>query len=168
MFVWHRASLPRTLSAVQLTFRVDDLTGDAIRALVARHLHGMHESSPPESVHALDLDRLRAPGVTFWSAWDGDALVGMGALKELGGGRGELKSMRVVDDYLGKGVGRALLDHILAEARRRGLTSLWLETGTAPAFLPAQRLYETAGFVPCGPFEPYVVDPFSMFMTTTL
>ena len=151
-----------------LSFRVDDLGGDAIRALIARHLHGMHESSPPESVHALDVQALRAPGVTFWSAWSGDTLAGMGALKELDDGRGELKSMRVADVFLGRGIGRAILEHIVAEARRRGITSLWLETGTADAFTPARRLYESAGFVPCGPFGDYVDDPFSTFMMREL
>lgn len=151
-----------------LTFRVDDLRGVEIRALVARHLRGMHENSPPESVHAFDVDGLLAPGVTFWSAWSSDALVGMGALKDLGDGRGELKSMRVADDFLGRGAGRAILDHIVGEARRRGMTSLWLETGSAPAFMPALKLYESAGFTRCGPFDGYVEDPFSIFMTRAL
>jgi len=151
-----------------LTFRVDDLSGDAIRALIARHLRGMHESSPPESVHAFDAEKLRAPGVTFWSAWSADTLAGMGALKDLGDRRGELKSMRVVDAFLGHGVGRAILVHIMAEARARGMESLWLETGSAEAFTPALRLYESAGFVRCGPFDGYVEDPFSIFMTQRL
>jgi putative acetyltransferase len=151
-----------------LTFRVDDLRGEAIRALVSRHLRGMHESSPPESVHAFDLDGLLAPDVTFWSVWSGDTLAGMGALKDLGDLRGELKSMRVADELLGRGVGRAILEHIVAEARRRGMTSLWLETGSAPAFTPALRLYERAGFTRCGPFDAYVEDPFSIFMTREL
>lgn len=151
-----------------LEFRVDDLSGEAIRGLIARHLRGMHESSPPESVHAFDLEKLRGPGVTFWSAWSGDELAGMGALKELGDRRGELKSMRVADAYLGRGIGRAILEHIVGEARRRGLTTLWLETGSTEPFTPALKLYETAGFVRCGPFDGYVEDPFSIFMTRSL
>ena len=151
-----------------LTFRVDDLTGAATRALIARHLAGMHANSPPESVHAYDIDKLRAPDVTFWSAWIGDELAGCGALKVLDERRGELKSMRVADAYLGRGIGRAILEHLMTEARTRGLNSLWLETGSAPAFLPALRLYESAGFVRCGPFEGYVDDPFSVFMTRTI
>jgi putative acetyltransferase len=151
-----------------LRFRVDDLEGESIRALVARHLRGMHENSPPESVHALDLSKLRQPGVTFWSVWQESTLAGMGALKELGDARGEIKSMRVADEFLGKGIGRAMLVHILAEARQRGMTSLWLETGSAPAFVPAISLYESAGFVRCGPFGDYVDDPFSVFMTRSL
>jgi putative acetyltransferase len=128
----------------------------------------MHESSPPESVHAFDVEKLLAPGVTFWSAWDGEVLAGMGALKELGDGRGELKSMRVADAYLGKGIGRAILEHIVGEARGRGMTTLWLETGSTEPFAPALKLYETAGFVRCGPFDGYVEDPFSIFMTRSL
>lgn len=154
--------------ALRLRFQVDDLEGDAIRALVARHLRGMHEHSPPESVHALDLSSLRDPGVTFWSAWTSTTLAAMGALKQLDAARGEIKSMRVADAFLGRGVGRAMLEHIVAEARRRDMTSLWLETGSAPAFTPALRLYERAGFVRCGPFDAYVEDPFSIFMTMAL
>lgn len=151
-----------------LSFRVDDLSGEAVRALVARHLRGMHEHSPPESVHALDLSALQVPEVTFWSVWSGDALAGMGALKQLDAARGEIKSMRVADEFLGQGVGRAILDHLVADARARGLTSLWLETGSSPAFTPALSLYERAGFVRCGPFDGYVEDPFSIFMTRSL
>jgi putative acetyltransferase len=128
----------------------------------------MHETSPPESVHAFDLSQLRQPGVTFWSAWVGAEVVGMGALKRLDRQRGEIKSMRVADAWLGKGVGRAMLDHIIGEARRVGLTSLWLETGSSAPFAPALRLYETAGFLRCGPFDGYVDDPFSVFMTRTI
>ncbi|MBS2026200.1 MAG: GNAT family N-acetyltransferase [Deltaproteobacteria bacterium] len=121
--------------------------------------------SPPESVHALAVDKLRAPGVTFWSAWAGDTIAGCCALKLLDAERGELKSMRVADAFLGQGVGRAMVDHLLAEARARGLRSLWLETGSTPEFTPALRLYESAGFRRCGPFEGYVEDRFSIFMT---
>lgn len=151
-----------------LEIRIDDLSGAATRALVAAHLSGMHDSSPPESVHALDHDGLRHPSVVFWSAWvDGD-LAGIGALKTLDEERGELKSMHVDDRFRGGGVGRALLRHIVAQARARGMTSLWLETGTPADFLPAQRLYESEGFVRCGPFDGYVDDPFSLFMTKAL
>ena len=151
-----------------IEIRLDDLTSDATQALIAAHLSGMHESSPPESVHALDVDSLRHPSVTFWSAWIDGTIAGIGALKSLDHERGELKSMRVADGFRGTGVGRALLRHIVAEARRRGMTSLWLETGATPDFLPAQRLYESEGFVVCGPFEGYSHDPFSVFMTRAL
>jgi putative acetyltransferase len=152
----------------ELRFLVDDLSGEATRGLIARHLAGMHANSPPESVHAFDIDKLKYPDVTFWSAWQGDQLAGCGALKRLDDERGEIKSMRVVDAFLGRGVGRAMLDHLVAQARARGMRSLWLETGSTAAFTPALRLYESAGFVRCGPFEGYVEDPFSVFMTRTL
>lgn len=148
-----------------LTFRLDDLSGEATRALIARHLAGMRTYSPPESVHALDIEKLRAPDVTFWSVWVGEEIAGCGALKRLDSRQGELKSMRVADAFLGRGVGRALLEHLIAEARARGMETLWLETGSAPAFAPALNLYESAGFVRCGPFGDYTDDPFSVFMT---
>jgi putative acetyltransferase len=151
-----------------IDIRVDDLSGDATRALIALHLDGMHATSPPESVHALDADRLRDPAVTFWSAWIEGELAGIGALKDLGDGRGELKSMRVHERFLGAGVGRAILRHIVDAARRRGMTSLWLETGSPADFIPAQRLYESEGFTRCGPFADYTDDPFSVFMTRQL
>ncbi|MCH6230101.1 GNAT family N-acetyltransferase [Microbacterium sp. CFH 31415] len=146
----------------------DDLSGDATRRLIAFHLAGMLETSPPESVHALDIDALRDPAVAFWSAWVQDDLAGIGALKTMDAERGELKSMRVDDRYRGYGIGRALLRHIVAEAGARGMRSLWLETGSTEEFLPAQRLYESEGFTKCGPFGGYAVDPYSMFMTRTL
>jgi putative acetyltransferase len=150
---------------VGLTIRVDDLSGAEVQALVARHLRGMHASSPACSVHAFDIEKLKQPGVTFWTAWVDGRLAAMGALKALGGGAGEIKSMRVDDGFLGRGMGRAMLNHILAEARRAGMTALWLETGSTPDFLPALRLYESAGFKFCGPFADYKLDPFSRFMT---
>jgi putative acetyltransferase len=151
--------------SLPLTIRLDDLTGEPTRALIARHLAGMHAHSPPESVHAFDIDKLRQPDVTFWSAWLGDDIAGCGALKRLDALRGEIKSMRVADAFLGRGVGRAILEHLIARARAQGMRSLWLETGSAAAFIPALRLYESAGFARCGPFEDYTDDPFSVFMT---
>jgi putative acetyltransferase len=151
-----------------LRFHLDDLSGEATRGLIARHLAGMHANSPPESVHAFDIDKLRQPGVTFWSVWLGEQIAGCGALKRLDDQRGEIKSMRVADAFLGRGVGRAMLEHLIAQARARGMRSLWLETGSVAAFTPALRLYESAGFVRCGPFEDYTDDPFSVFMTRTI
>jgi putative acetyltransferase len=151
-----------------IEIRNDDLSGDATRRLVALHLAGMHGTSPPESVHALDVDGLRHPSLSVWSAWIDGELAGVGALKALDADRGEIKSMRVDDRFLGFGVGRALLRHIVDDARRRGMSSLWLETGSTEEFTPAQRLYESEGFVRCGPFEGYVLDPFSVFMTRAL
>lgn len=152
----------------ELVFRVDDLSGDATRALVAHHLRGMHASTPEESVFALDVDGLRDPAVTFWSGWLGEDLVVIGALKALDARNGELKSMRVADGHLGTGAGRAILRHIVAEAAARGMTTLWLETGSPDDFLPARRLYASEGFVECGPFGDYPENPFSVFMTRSL
>lgn len=151
-----------------LRLLLDDLSGAPTRALIARHLSAMHAHSPPESVHAFDVEKLRQPGLTFWSAWVGEEIAGCGALKVLDAERGELKSMRVADAFLGQGIGRAILEHLVAEARARGLGSLWIETGSAPAFLPALRLYESAGFRRCGPFGEYRNDPFSIFMTRAI
>ena len=152
----------------RLTFRIDDLSGAETQALVKRHLAGMHANSPACSVHAFDIDRLKQPGVTFWSGWLEDEIACMGALKRLDAENGEIKSMRVADAFLGRGVGRAMLDHILGEARGMGLKTLWLETGSTEAFAPALKLYESAGFVFCGPFADYREDPFSRFMTLAL
>lgn len=151
-----------------LEFRVDDLSGDATRALVARHLAGMFEDTPPENVFALDVDALRDPKVTFWSGWDGDELVVIGALKTMDAANGELKSMRVADAHRGTGAGRAILRHIVDEARARGMRTLWLETGSPESFLPARRLYASEGFVECGAFGDYPENPFSVFMTRDL
>lgn len=146
----------------------DDLSGTAIAALLQLHLDEMHRFSPPESVHALPIESLRVPGVTFWSAWDGDRLAGCGALRELDPLHGEIKSMRAHPDYRGKGVGRALLDHMLGAARARGYARVSLETGRPDEFLPARRLYERNGFAPCPPFGSYTDDPFSICMTRAL
>ena len=151
-----------------IEIRTDDLNGDATRRLIAFHLAGMHDTSPPESVHALDIDALRHPSLSVWSAWIDGELAGVGALKALDAGRGEIKSMRVDDRFRGAGVGRALLRHIVDDARRRGMSSLWLETGTTEDFAPAQRLYESEGFAACEPFEDYGPDPFSIFMKRAL
>jgi len=143
--------------------REDDLSGEAVRALLAHHLAGMHESSPPGHVFALDLSGLLAPGVTVWSVWRGAALAGIGALKLLGDGGGELKSMRTHPDHLRQGVAAALLEHIITEARRRGFRRLSLETGKGPAFEPALSLYRKRGFVAGAAFSDYVDSDFSQF-----
>ena len=152
----------------RIEFRLDDLSGEPTRKLIERHLCGMYESSPPESVHAFSLDKLRDPSVMFWSVWIGDEIAGCGALKRLNDERCEIKSMRVADQFLGQGIGRAILRHLLSEARQRGFATVWLETGSAESFIPALRLYESVGFVRCGPFDDYVDDPFSVFMTLTI
>jgi putative acetyltransferase len=147
---------------------IDDLSHPAIHALLDEHLQSMYELSPPESVHALDLEKLRRPEITFWSAWDGSLLLGCGALKELNLRHGEIKSMRMPTALRRKGAGRALLGHIIGVAKARRYEHLSLETGSMAAFKPAQKLYESFGFTYCGPFGDYIDDPNSVFMTLHL
>ena len=152
-----------------MQIRRDDLTGPEIRALLEEHLRNMHELSPPESVHALDLDKLRRPDISFWTAWsDAGELLGCGALRELSPRHGEIKSMRTPQAARRRGAGRAMLEHIIAEARSRNYERLSLETGAQPGFVPARRLYESAGFSTCAPFGDYSEDPHSVFMTRLL
>jgi putative acetyltransferase len=147
---------------------VDDLSRQVVLALLSEHLTSMHTLSPPESVHALDVSRLKAPGITFWTAWAGEVLMGCGALKELDARHGEVKSMRTPDARRGHGAGRTLLAHIVQVARDRGYERLSLETGSQDAFLPAQALYASVGFKLCGPFGAYQEDRHSVFMTLDL
>lgn len=151
-----------------MNIRLDDLRGPEIRHLLEEHLAHMRAISPPDSVHALDLDRLRRPGITFWTAWDGADLLGCGALKRLGEHDGEIKSMRTATRHQRRGVARALLGHILAHARASGVQRLWLETGSTHHFLAARTLYAAFGFTPCGPFADYREDPHSSFMRLDL
>ena len=153
---------------MSMKIEIDDLSRTEIHALLNEHLQNMHALSPPESVHALDLDKLRQPEITFWTAWEGPQLLGCSALKELDGAHGEVKSMRTPQALRRKGAGRALLVHMIEVARARGYARLSLETGTAEAFQPAQKLYESFGFVYCGPFGDYPEDPNSTFMTLRL
>jgi putative acetyltransferase len=146
----------------------DDPVRPDVFALLEEHLRNMHELSPPESVHALDVTGLQRPEVTFWSVRDEDRLLGCGALKELDSEHGEVKSMRTPQSLRRKGAGRAVLKHIIEEARRRGYKRLSLETGSMEAFRPAWRLYESFGFRYCGPFADYKPDPNSVFMTLEL
>ena len=145
--------------------REDDLLGPEVATLLASHLENVSAHSPPGSVHALDLDGLRAPNVTFWSVWETSRIVGCGALKELDHTHGELKSMCTDPVHRRRGVASLLLEHLLAVARRRGYTRLSLETGSGPAFDAAQALYERFGFERCGSFAAYEEDSFSVFMT---
>lgn len=151
-----------------MRIEVDDLSGADIHGLLSEHLANMHELSPPEQVFALDLSALKSPDITFWTVWDGPVLLGCGALKELTRTHGEIKSMRTPAKLRGRGAGRAMLDHIIGTARERGYRTLSLETGTHPAFLPAHRLYQRAGFQPTGPFADYQENPHSLFMELTL
>lgn len=150
---------------MNLEIRIDDLSGPEIEALLNHHLECLAAVSPPESRHALNLDGLRRPDVTFWSVWRGGALAGCGALKELDAGHGEIKSMRTAPVHLRTGVASFVLRHILSEAHRRGYRRLSLETGSMAYFAPAHALYRKFGFRPCPPFADYRDDPNSVFMT---
>ena len=153
-----------------VTFRiaVDDLTGPAIAALLQEHVDEMRAITPPESKHALNLDSLRQPGITLWSAHDGDHLVGCGALKELDPASAEIKSMRTATAAQRRGVAAALLTHLIAEAGRRGYRRLYLETGAGDFFRPAHTLYQRFGFRPCEPFADYRADPNSVHLVLVL
>jgi putative acetyltransferase len=151
-----------------LRIEPDDLTRPQVLRLLEEHLANMHELSPPEQVFAFDAAKLRASGVSFWTAWAGDELMGCAALKELSAAEGELKSMRTPNARRRSGAGRALLAHLIAEARSRGYRALLLETGRHPAFEPAHHLYRSAGFVRCGPFGPYEDNGNSVFMRLAL
>lgn len=151
-----------------MDIRIDDLQGDEVIALLLEHKADLAQHSPPESCHALDLESLRAPEVTFWSVWEDGELTGCGALKQHDATHGEIKSMRTVPGHLRKGVAAGLMRHILQEARRRQYRRLSLETGSMEVFEPARALYERFGFEQCGPFADYVEDPYSMFMTLAL
>jgi putative acetyltransferase len=148
-----------------MEIRIDDLTGPEILQLMDEHRQSMFLHSPPESVHALDLEGLRKPEITFWTAWENGELLGCGALKELDAHHGEIKSMRTAAAHLRKGVARKILKHIVSEAKKRGFKRLSLETGSAIAFEPARRLYANFGFIFSAPFADYVSDPYSVFMT---
>ncbi|MBV8838944.1 MAG: GNAT family N-acetyltransferase [Alphaproteobacteria bacterium] len=151
-----------------LVIRQDDLSGAATRELLTLHLSGMHQNSPPGHVFALDLSGLQAPNVTVWSAWEGEAIAGIGALKLLATDHGEVKSMRTHPAHLRKGVGALLLDRIISEARARGLRRLSLETGRGAAFEPALALYRKRGFSDGEAFGDYVRSDFNQFLHLTL
>ena len=157
---------------MQLDIRLDDLRDPRIAAFLEEHLADMRRVSPPESVHALDLESLRRPGIQFWTAWStppgNDALVATAALKRLDAGHAELKSMRTAAPLRGQGVAARMLAHVLGQARAQGYTRLSLETGSQPFFAPARALYAKHGFEDCGPFGAYGPDPNSRFMTRLL
>ena len=151
-----------------MLIRLDDLRGLEIAAFLEEHLEDMRAASPPESKHALDLDGLRRPEITFWTAWDGDVIVGCGALKQLDATHGEIKSMLTRTSYRGRGVASALLSQACEEAARRGYRRVSLETGSGEFFAPARALYAKFGFVDTEPFGDYKPDPNSCFMTKAL
>ena len=153
---------------VELTIKPDDLRSPEIIALLNAHLTLMRSLSPPESVHALDLNGLRGDNITFWRAeWKGQ-LMGCGALKELEVATGEIKSMHTAEAHRGKGIAAALLTKAIMTARDRAYQGLFLETGSQPGFQPARSFYARYGFVECAPFADYTDDPNSYFMTLKL
>lgn len=151
-----------------MDIKIDDLTGLEIAQLISEHLQSMALQSPPKSMHALGLESLRQPEITFWSAWEGDQLLGCGALKELRRQHGEIKSMRTASSHRRKGVARQILQHIIEEAKLRGYQRLSLETGSMAAFEAARKLYASFGFRNCEPFADYIDDPNNVFMTKEL
>ena len=151
-----------------MQIRPDDLRGPAIVALLQAHLENSRRWSPPESIHALDLDALRTPDITFWTLWDQDELLACGALRELSPDAGEIKSMHTAEKHRGRGAGATMLRHIVAEAQRRHYRTLYLETGTPEGFRPAREMYRKAGFVECPPFGTYKPDPYSLYMRLAL
>ena len=152
----------------RMKIEADDLTRPEVIALLNEHLSNMYGLSPPESVHALDVTKLRSPDITFWTVWDEGVLLGCGALKELSPDHGEVKSMRTPQVLRRKGAGRAVLAHIIGVAAERGYRRLSLETGAVEAFVPAQKLYASLGFSLCGPFGSYEEDPHSVYMSREL
>lgn len=153
---------------MNVQIRVDDLSDPRIAELLEDHLKDMRSVSPPESVHALDLEQLKKPEITFWTAWNGSELVGCGALKRLDAEHAELKSMRTSRLHRREGIGKLILEHIMSEARRSGYRRLSLETGSMPFFEPARTLYASYGFVHCAPFADYKVDPHSAYMSRSI
>ena len=143
--------------------RPGDFDDDRVKALLTRHLQGMHANTPPGHVFALDWSGLQRPEISFYALWEGEELLGVGALKALESRAGEIKSMRTADAHLRRGVGTTILEHIIAEARRRGYTRLSLETGSGPAFEPAVTLYRKYGFTEGGAFDGYEKSPFNQF-----
>jgi putative acetyltransferase len=151
-----------------MEIREGGLDDPRVVALLNVHFQAMLANSPKDSCHFLDLSGLRAPGVTFWSAWDGEDLLGCGALKQLDPQHGEIKSMRTAAEHLRRGTGAALVSHILGVARTRGYKRLSLETGSGEAFDAAHALYRQFGFTECAPFADYKADPFSRFLSRVL
>lgn len=151
-----------------MKIRIDDLSDPRIETFLHEHIEEMKSISPPESKHALDIESLRKPDITFWSAWQKEELVGCGALKELDSSHAEIKSMRVSQKHRGNKLASMLLSHIVAEAMAKEYQKLSLETGSMAFFEPARKLYEKYGFKPCAPFADYKEDPNSVFLSLDL
>lgn len=147
---------------------VDDPFADDVLVLLDEHLFDMRATSPPESVHALEPAELTGTGMTFFTAREHRLLLGCGALKDLGNGEGELKSMRTTAAARGRGVASAMLSHLITESRARGFSALRLETGIEDYFAPARAMYAKFGFEPCGPFANYTDDPNSVYLVLSL
>ena len=150
------------------SIRIDDLQDERVQDLLRLHLRGMHANSPPGAVFALDLSGLRRPGITAWTAWQGERVAGIGALRDLGGMQGEVKSMRTHPDFLRRGVGALVLETIIGAARAAGMARLSLETGSGPAFEPALALYRRRGFLPGEAFGDYEASAFNQFLHLAL
>ncbi|HCM0913658.1 TPA: GNAT family N-acetyltransferase [Vibrio parahaemolyticus] len=151
-----------------MRIEIDDLERPQVLALLEEHLQDMYATSPPESVHALDVSKLKLPSITFWTGWDGEQLLGCVAMSQLEYGHAELKSMRTTPSARKQGVASRLLNHVIEQAKHQGIQRLSLETGSMAFFEPAHRLYEKHGFVYCEPFGDYQPDPNSRFMTLAL
>ena len=151
-----------------MRIEIDNLERPQVIALLEEHLQDMYATSPPESVHALDVSKLKLPSITFWTGWDGDQLLGCVAMSQLEGGHAELKSMRTTPSARKQGVASRLLNHVIEQAKHQGIQRLSLETGSMAFFEPAHRLYEKHGFAYCEPFDDYQPDPNSRFMTLAL
>jgi putative acetyltransferase len=153
-----------TDARIDMDIRPDDLSSAASQALLRLHLEGMHANSPPGHVFALDYSGLKAPDVTVWTVWEGNDVCGIGALRQIDAHSAEVKSMRTHPDHVRRGIGTAILEHIIVEARRRGVRRLSLETGSGPAFDAALALYRKHGFVSGGPFDYYAQSEFNQFL----
>ncbi|HCE1905140.1 TPA: GNAT family N-acetyltransferase [Vibrio parahaemolyticus] len=151
-----------------MRIEIDNLERPQVIALLEEHLQDMYATSPPESVHALDVSKLKLPSITFWTGWDGEQLLGCVAMSQLEDGHAELKSMRTTPSARKQGVASRLLNHVIEQAKHQGIQRLSLETGSMAFFEPAHRLYEKHGFVYCEPFGDYQLDPNSRFMTLAL
>ncbi|MCL1066875.1 GNAT family N-acetyltransferase [Shewanella olleyana] len=151
-----------------MDIRIDDLAGPEIAALLNEHLQDMYATSPADSVHALDMTKLKQPNITFWTIWENDLLAGCGAINAYSAKHVEIKSMRVANQFRRRGVAKELLSHMLAFAKKQGYQTINLETGSMDFFAPARQLYSEHGFIECGPFADYDLDPNSIFMMLRL
>lgn len=156
------------MSRSVFSIRPGDFSDPRVIALLKYHFEKNHSVTPEGSAHVLDLAAIQVPEIAFFTLWDGDDLLGMGALRDFGDGSGEIKSMRTMDHALRRGVAAAMLEHLVADARGKGMKRLYLETGSFAYFEPARKLYARFGFIECPPFQGYTLDPNSTYMTLAL